>query len=223
MPDGDRFERTLYGRGWRKAYRQACINESFNHLGDTLIRGVASALRGPLACQSMAKIRDAIYHALKEKAREGQLNFGDQAVADPFRMLTDLLSDIADEEANSVAVQLAARAAQTVYLDLQRDCEGVTSGQIQDRLGKELGEWVIRHQFLAKVRDGIVTKNKRTAEEQMAWENALFANLEKRLSKTVEGAFSQDGKVSVRAARRTTPQRKMTMEELREGIAVLEV
>jgi hypothetical protein len=223
MPDGDRFESKLYGKGWRKAYRQACINEPFNLIGDTLITALAAALRGPLACLSLAKICDAVYQALKEKARAGQLNFGEQPLADPFRMLTDLLGDIADEDTNSVAAQLAVRAAQSVYLDLQRDCELVSSGQIQDRLSKELGEWIIRHQFLAKVRDGVVSKNGRTAEEQMAWEEGLFAHIDKRLRGTVSQAFRPDGKVVVRAPRRTTPQRKMTIDELHRGIAVLEV
>ena len=223
MPDGDRFESRLYGKGWRKAFRQACINEPFNLIGDTLITALAAALRGPLACHSLAKISDAVYQALKEKARAGQLKFGDQPLADPFRMLTDLLGDIAGEDSNSAAAQLAVRAAQSVYLDLQRDCDSVSSSQVQDRLSKEFGEWVIRHQFLAKVRDGIVAKNGRTAEEQMAWEAGMFSNIDERLRQTVAQTFRSDGKVVVRAPRRTIPQRKMTIEELHRGIAVLEV
>jgi hypothetical protein len=223
MPDGDRFERTLCGRGWRKAYRLARANEKFDLIGDALITAVAAALRGPLVCHSLAKIRGAVYQALREKARAGQLHFGDQSLADPFRMLTDLLADIANEDSNSVSTQLAARAAQTVYLDLQRDCEDVTSSQIQDRLNKELGERILRHQFLARVREGVVLANNRTAEEQMAWEDDLFAHLDDRLKKTVDQMFRADGKIAIRAPRRTTPQRKMTIEELHEGIEVLEV
>ena len=69
MPDGDRFERTLHGKWWRKAYRQACAGESFQMLGDTLMKAAADALRRQLACTALAKIRDAVYQALKEKAR----------------------------------------------------------------------------------------------------------------------------------------------------------
>lgn len=223
MPDGDRFERRLYGKGWWKAYRQACANESFDLLGDTLITALARALRGPLACHSLVKISDAVFQALKEKARGSQLNFGDQPLADPFRMLTDLLGEIALEDTNSVAAQLAVRVAQSVYLDLQPACGSVTRGQVQESLARQFGEWVIRHQLLAKVREGIVSKNGRTAEEQMGWEEDLFAHLDGRLRQTVNQLFRQDGKVIVRAPRRTTPQRKMTIEELHRGIAVLEV
>lgn len=224
MPDGDRFERTLYGRGWRKGYRQSCANESFELLGDTLITGLAAALRGPLACHSLTKIRDAVFQALKEKARAGQLNFGDQPLANPFRMLTDLLNEIAEEETNSVAAQLAAREAHSVYIELQSRCDSVTSAQVQDRLSRKFGERLIRNQLFAKARVGIASKNGRTAEEQMAWEEGLFDHIDRRIRQTVDQIFRQDGgKVAVRAPRRTTPRRKMTIDELHQGIAVLEV
>ena len=64
MPDGDRFEKTLYGRGWWKAYRLACGNEPFDVLGDIIMKAAAAALRGPLMCASLTKIRDAVYNAL---------------------------------------------------------------------------------------------------------------------------------------------------------------
>jgi hypothetical protein len=223
MPDGDRFERTLYGKGWRKAYRLACDNQSFNLIGDKLIKAVAAALRGPLVCHSLAKIRDAVYQALKEKDRSGHLNFGDQPLADPFRMLTDLLGDITGEDTNSVSTQLAAKAAQTVYLNLQRNCKEVTGSQIQEHLSREFGEWIVRHQFLARVREGVALKNDRTPEAQMAWEEDLFSYLSDDLRKTVDQNYRTDGKVAIRAPRRRTPQRKMTIDELHQGIAVLEV
>ncbi len=87
MPDGDRFERTLFGKGWRKAYRLACSNEPLTPLGDTLMKAVAAALRGPLACASLTKIRDAVYNALHENARSSMLNFADQPLVDPYRQL----------------------------------------------------------------------------------------------------------------------------------------
>src|SRR6185369_9237135 len=95
MPDGDRFERALYGKGWRRAYRLACSDQPFSLIGDAMITAVAAALRGPLACNSLGKMRDAIFQALKEKERAGLLNFGDRPLSDPFRILSDLLNDIA--------------------------------------------------------------------------------------------------------------------------------
>lgn len=222
MPDGDRFEKTLHGKWWRKAYRQACVGESFQMLGETLMSAAAAALRSQLACASLAKIRDAVYQALREKARTGQLNFGDQPLADPFRMLTDLLYEIVSEDDKSLSTQLAAKVAQSVYLELQRDCRTVSAAQVQERLSEAFGWQVIRNQWLAKGREGMMSKSDRTFDAQMEWEDGLSAHLAASLTKMIDGMFRADGKISVRAPRRSTPQRKMTIDELHQGIAVLE-
>ena len=223
MPDGDRFERTLYGRGWRRAYRLACANQPFTIIGDAIITAVAAALRGPLNCTSIVKIRNAVFQALQEKARAGSLNFGDRPLADPFRMLSDLLDDIAAEDANSAAARLAVKKAKEVYLSLQRECHSVTLNSVGERLAEAFGWGVVRNQCLAKGREGVMKKTGRTFDEQMEWEDRLSAHLAERLKKTVNQMFRSDGKVAVRAPRRMTPQRKMTIEELHQGIAVLEV
>jgi hypothetical protein len=223
MPDGDRFERALYGKGWRRAYRLACADQPFTLIGDAIITAVAAALRGPLACNSLIKIRDAVLQALQEKARAGLLNFGARPLADPFRMLSDLLDDIAAEDANSAAARLAVKKAKEVYLSLQRECHSVTRDRVEDVLAEAFGWGVVRNQCLAKGREGIMKKSGRTFDEQMVWEDGLSAHLAERLKKTVNQMFCSDGKVAVRAPRRVTPQRKMTIEELHQGIAVLEV
>lgn len=223
MPDGDKFERSLRGKGWRKAYRQACGGAPPNMLRDTLLGAAAAALRGPLACNSLPRVRDAVYQALKEKARSGELNFSDQGSADPFRMLSDLLSDIVADDANSVSTQLAAKAALSMYIELESVCDSVTSKRIQNRLGEKFGENVIRNQWLARVREGIAQVDNRSAEDQMAWEETLFTQLAQPISQMVGQMFRSDQKGTIRAPRRTTPQRKMTIEELHTGIAVQEI
>lgn len=223
MPDGDKFERSLRGKGWRKAYRQACDGAPFHMLRDTLIGAAAAALRGPLACRTLTSIWDAVYHALREKARAGELDFGDKTLADPYRMLSDLLTDIVSEDGNSVSAQLAAKAGQSIYIELEQDCRTVTAKQVQDSLAEAFGEWVIRHQWLARVREGLALKNNRTADGQMAWEEDSLRQLSEPLRKMIGPMFRTDRKVTVRAPRRATPQRKMTIEELHKGIAVLEI
>ena len=223
MPDGDKFERSLPGKGWGKAYRQACATAPFHMLRDTLMGAAAAALRGPLACRNLANIRDAVYHALREKARAGELNFGNKALVDPYRRLSDLLTDIVSDDGNSISAQLAAKAGQSVYIEFKDDCHTVTAKQVQDRLAEVFGEWVIRHQWLDRVREGVVLKNNRTAEEQIAWEDDLCTRLSEPLRKMIGQMFRTDRKITVRAPRRATPQRKMTIEELHKGIAVLEI
>jgi len=217
MPDGDRFERALYGKGWRRAYRLACSDQSFNLVGDAMITAVAAALRGPLACNSLGKIRDAIFGALREPERAGH------SLADPFRMLSDRLNDIAAEDSNSTGVRLAEKKAKEVYLRLQPQARAVTLSQVGDNLAEAFGWGIVRNQCLAKAREGMMRKTGRTFEEQMAWESNLSTQIAGSLRKTGSQLFRADGKIVVRAPRRTTPQRKMTIEELHQGIAVLEM
>lgn len=222
MPDGDRFEKTLCGRGWWKAYRLACGNEPLEPLGDILMKAAAAALRGPLACASLAKVRDAVYNALQEKARARMLNFGDRPLADPYRLLSDGLAEIVAADAGAVATQLAAKAAQSVYLEFHLHRTPVSSEQIEARLAELFIERVIRHQWLARVREGIVLKNGRSVEDQMSWEDRLFIHLAEPSREMLKEVFRSEGAVKVRAPRRRTAQRKMTIEELHQGLTVLE-
>lgn len=222
MPDGDRFEKTLYGRGWWKAYRLACGNEPFDVLGDILMKAAAAALRGPLACASLTKVRDAVYNALQEKARAKALNFGDRPLVDPYRLLSDDLAEIVAADASAVSTQLAAKAAQSTYLELHLQRTSISSEQIEARLVELFVERVIRHQWLARVREGVVLKNGRSVEEQMSWEERLFVYLAGPTREMLKNLFRSEGAVKVRAPRRRTPQRKMTIEELHQGLTVLE-
>lgn len=222
MPDGDRFERTLFGKGWRKAYRLACGNEPLTPLGDVLMKAVSAALNGPLACASLTVIRDAIYNALQEKARSRMLNFGDRPLADPYRQLSEGLTEIVAADASAMSTQLAAKAAQSVYLEFHLQRTAVTSEQIESRLAELFVEKVIRYQWLARVREGVVLKNDRSVEEQMSWEERLFIHLAKPSRDMLKKVFRSEGAVKIRAPRRQTPQRKMTIEELHQGLTVLE-
>lgn len=223
MPDRDRFERSLYGKGWMRAYRLSCSDQSVSLVGDAVVTAVAAALRGPLACNSLGKIRDAIFQALKEHERIGFLNFTDRPRSDPFRMLSDLLKDIVTEDSNSTAVRLAEKKGKEVYLRLQSECRSVTPRHVEDSLAEAFGWGVVRNQYLAKAREGIMRKTDRSFEEQMAWEDGLSEHLAQPLRKTVTQLFRVDGKIAVRAPRRVTPQRKMSIEELHQEIAVLEM
>jgi hypothetical protein len=76
---------------------------------------------------------------------------------------------------------------------------------------------------LAKVREGIMKKTKRTVDEQVRWEEGLASHLADGLGSMVGQLFQTDRKSAIRAPRGTTPKRRMTIEELHQGIAVLEV
>lgn len=223
MPDGDRFERTLYGKGWRKAYRLACSDLSFNLIGDRLNKAVAAALRGPFACTSLLRMRDVVVEALRENGRKTSVL--DQGTTDSFVMLSEVLDDIAAEDSNSASSRLASRKAKEVYLGLcnHGPISSLMLGQEIDKsLAMAYGWGIVRNQWLAKVREGIMKKTNRTFDEQMQWEDNLASHLADDLRGMVSQMFRADRKSAVRAPRSRTSKRRMTIEELHQGIAVLE-
>jgi len=220
MPDGDRFERSLRGKGWRKGYRQACGEAPLNILGDTIVTSTAAALRDSFACDSLPPIRDAVLAALARPADIGQ-----DPVRHPplnFSVFISRLDQIVQGSATPTSSKLASSVAQSVYLELQPLRTAVSKSQVEDCLARSFGEKVIRNQFLARVREGLVLRFGRTAEAQMAWEADLIRCASARLKKMIVVLFCPDRTGEVRAPRRSTPQRKMTIAELNQGISVLE-
>jgi hypothetical protein len=219
MPDGDRFERTLYGKGWRKAYRLACSDQSYDLIGDRLNKAVAAALRGPFACTSLLSMRNAVLQALSETI------LPDNGSTDSFAMLSERLDDIAAEDSNSASSRLALRKAKEVYLDLCADNPGsslVSDQEVDTKLTEAYGWGVVRNQWLAKVREGIMKNTNRTFEEQKHWEDGLALHLADDLQGMVGQLLRSDRKSAIRAPRSTTIKRRMTIEELHQGITVLE-
>jgi len=64
MPDGDRFERTLRGRGWRSAYRLATGSSEPNLLGDSFIKAAAHALRNQVQSPSLSDVATVLCESL---------------------------------------------------------------------------------------------------------------------------------------------------------------
>jgi hypothetical protein len=212
MPDGDRFERRLRGPHWRKAYRLGCGNASFELIGKELMAAVAAAMRGPLLFPHLQKALHAIYIALQNKAVLKTSPPSKVAGKDPYRTLIASYSQPESNE-NFVANEIEAKVVQSVYLQLESDCDSMTLQRVQDRFSEALVERIIRHGFLAKVRDGMAAENARSAEEQYTWERKLLDSFAAS-SRDMLRPILEKGRTVVRAPKRITPQRRMTREEL---------
>ena len=98
----------------------------------------------------------------------------------------------------------------------------VLDQEVDTKLAKAFGWGIVRNQWLAKVREGIMKNTNRTFDEQMRWEDGLASYLTDDLQGMVGQLFRSDRKSAIRAPRSTTIKRRMTIEELYQGIAVLE-
>lgn len=90
MPDEDRFERQLRGKGWRRAYRLARGNAPFPNVIDALMKAAAHALREDLKCRSLPEISKALYRAVALQRQRLQAYLFDSDA--PFTALSDELA-----------------------------------------------------------------------------------------------------------------------------------
>jgi hypothetical protein len=222
MPDGDRFERKLFGRGWRKAYRLAHGGAAESLVVDALITATAHGLRNGLACPNLGRICDAISEALSTATRNRGLNFQDSDRVDPFYLLSIDLEEIRSSVSASAAMQLVVNAAQTTYLDLEERSQSISQLELQTRFSQRFVEFLIRNQWLDRVRDGIIEKRGWSADSQMAWEKNLITILADPACRLMRSVFKASVKEKIRAPRRLTTKMKMTLDELNQGIMVLE-
>jgi hypothetical protein len=222
MPDGDKFERKLRGKGWRKAYREAC-NPSSSHtlIADFLMTGLSHALNNEMACPVLTEIRDAVQQALVDQA--DLPNRLDLDRVDPFYALDIKLAEIQASQTGSISTHLAIKAAQNTFIDLEADCDSVAAQQVQDRFSEFWARKLIGYQWLDRVRDGIEANSGRSVAEQMTWEDELLTTTAEQFKKMLESHFRSKGQARLRAPRRLTPKRKMTIDELQRGLKVLEL
>ena len=68
MPDADRFERLLKGKGWRRAYRLASGNSPIAMVVNALINAAAHGLREQVQCPSLSRILAELYHSLNVRS-----------------------------------------------------------------------------------------------------------------------------------------------------------
>jgi hypothetical protein len=190
MPDEDRFERLLRGRGWKRSYRLACGGSPIVVLADSIIKASASALRGHGQCPSLQRIADVLSEAL-ELAPRGS----------GFAHLADALDLIEAEDIGFVGTQVARKAAEKVFLERAGRSDG--GREIVDQLGETFICDLIDHQLLSRVRPSVTEKNHRSVEDQHRWEGELRDVLKPLACKLFRSALKSEDKNAIRAPKRT--------------------
>ena len=201
MPDEDRFERLLRGKGWKRSYRLAAGNSPLPVLVDSLVKAAANALRSHVQCPSLARISDALCDSLtREHGQNSSIAVGDTR---GFEHLTDVLDEIETEDLGYVGTQLARRAAEKVFVEESRQSGGRKREEVQDRLGEVFIADLVDHQCLSRVRPSVADKNNRNIEEQRAWEQEVQEGLKPQARKLFRSAIKSEDKNAIRAPRRT--------------------
>ena len=200
MPDDDRFERLLRGRGCRSAYRLAAGNSERNLLVDSFIKAAARALRNQAQSPSLAEVANILCESLHAPSLHDE---GTLSGLEAFEHLSHGLDDIGVKDRGHVGTHLAIRAAERVFVEQARKMEVASNEQIQDRLGEAFVADLVDHQCLSRVRNGIAEKTNRTVEQQHAWEQGLKENLKPQARKLFRSALKATDSGDVRAPKGT--------------------
>jgi hypothetical protein len=216
MPDVDRFGRALRGKYWRSAYRLSFSDANGITLRDTISKACAAHLRKAFPADCVRRCPQLIFKSLAAKKRE--LLTEESAV---FLEFTKELEQFDSEKHDFAAVQIIKKVAQSVFANLEARSAAITSSEVENCFSKELIERLIRHFFLAPVRDRIASKRNQSSEQQMDWENKLIADVSARWEGSLQSFFRKRDS-AIRAPKRLTRQRRMTMDELNKGLTVME-
>jgi len=219
MPDGDKFERRLRGRGWAKAYRLAGGSAEWSVLTDSLITAAAHALRNQTQSPSLSEVASALRESLSFRAPDDSRS--SPGIVEAFEQLCNTLDDIEARDRNYVGTQIAIRAAEKVFAEQSRQTVAPEREQIVQRFGEVFIWDLVDQQWLSRVREGICEKNNCTVEQQAAWEEQLKGNVKLQARKLFRSAMSAENVKSVRAPKRTTPAQPLEVQ-LNEPLVTLD-
>lgn len=220
MPDDDRFERLLRGRGWRSAYRLAAGNSATPLLVDSLMKAAAHALRNQAQSPSLPKVVNLLHESLNLQSLHYTRNAS--AGLEAFEHLSNGLDQIEAEDRGYVGTQLARRAAEKVFIEHSHKIGTATGEQVQDRLGEVFVSDLVDHQCLSRVRNGIAEKNSRTVDQQHTWEQQLRESLKPQARKLFRSAAKADDSRAVRAPRSTATPPPSLEIQLHEPLVPLQ-
>lgn len=200
MPDADRFERLLRGKGWRRAYRLASGNQPIRLVVDALINATAHALRERVQCPSLSKIVEELHISLASRSDHGDSyrQNGDDA----FAQLTAALDEIESDDIGYLGTRLARKCAEKVSVELANRGAEPAFEEVRDRFAEVFVAELVDNQCLSPIRPGVAEQNNRSTEEQYKWEIELRESLKPQARKLIQGAVKAKESRAIRAPRR---------------------
>lgn len=169
MPDGDRFERRLRGKGWRAVYHLGCCSAPAEAVVDKIMGAAAHLFRS-----EDAKVVRDIYHELQgvyQLLRTNRLREGvSEQAFDQLASATTVLK----EDANcSELARFADRAALRTFNEIERSRERWDDDALAQHFTRNLIWELGERRCLSVTREGIMESTKRDHGAQLAWESKV--------------------------------------------------
>lgn len=216
MPDGDRFEWKLRGKGWRKVYRLLTSKTGAPLVAECVLTGVAAYLRKNNETQ-YSHFVNAVHEALSAPV----LNLmPPESVLSGSTKLTGKLDTLVASSKFAESAQFAQRSALKTFLRLDAERAKVTREDVAKHFGSELSWEVAESQCIGIVRDKVTKETGRTIEEQVKFETTL----REAVCKTGQDLGKQltEGRdmSHVRAPRKRVVRKELTVEDLHKPLPV---
>ena len=200
MPDADRFERLLRGKGWRHAYRLASGNAPIPVVVDALTKASAHGLREQVQCPSLSRIVEELCHSLSIRSGHNDVETASQD--DAFADMVSAFDEIELNDFGYLGTQLARKSAEKVFVELSRRQGEPQFDEVRDRFADVFIADVVDNQCLSRIRPGVAEQNNRTTEEQFKWEQELKEKLKPQARKLVQSAVNARESRAIRAPKK---------------------
>ena len=208
MPDGDRFYWKLRGPGSRKFVDVARSGASKETIVDQAVSMFAQHLQKRKFAAFLPQMARSIHHALGEGRGDCQA----------FERLQKSLQQHA-AEGNTDEAFIAARAGERIFTDLELKSSVASSKEVETELLGAFAGALVEHHAIAASRDVLMKESGRDTREQLEWETNLRQDLARRVSSLRKAVF--EGSTNrIRAPRKRSKQRKMTLEELHAPLQI---
>jgi len=216
MPDGDRFERKLRGKGWRSVYRLGCSGAPINAVADRVMGAVANVFRtDPI--EGVRKIFAALLESL-DPLRDPL--FREHLSQHAFYQLTSNVQAILADEVFSEPSRLSESAALQTFNEIDRSGQIPSRDVIAQQFTKELVCRLAERHCLSAAREGIMENSGRSQLEQLKWEGELKKAISEPCASLSKSLLSEDSDRVIRAPRRQFKPAPMTLEALNEPLQV---
>ena len=200
MPDADRFERLLRGKGWRHAYRLAAGNAPIPVVVDALTKASAHGLRERVQCPSLSRIVEELCHSLSVRSGHNDVETASQD--DAFADMVSAFDEIELNDFGYLGTQLARKSAERAFVELSRRQGEPEFDEVRDRFADVFIADIVDNQCLSRIRPGVAEQNNRTTEEQFKWEQELREKLKPQARKLVQSAVNARESRAIRAPKR---------------------
>src|ERR1700730_11160694 len=208
MPDGDRFERRLRGKGWAGVYRLGCASAPNEAIVDKMMGAVTHLFRTQstqVILDIHRELQDACQFLTTTPLRE---SVSQQA----FDQLASALATLKEEAGYSELARFAERAALRTFNEIDKAGERLSEDVLKQRLTRNLVWELSERRCFAVTREGMMESTHRDRETQLAWEAKIRELLLAPCAALGKNLISEEPNTMVRAPKRLFQPRPMSLE-----------